>query len=78
MRDILDDGKYMSKKCNDAVTLMSKAYGDLIKAEEIVSDLKFYFDTHTDGAWEAGTHCTLCVSIGNLEMGVENIKKHLL
>ena len=79
MRDILQEGKYFSKKCTDAVTLMSKACRDLSKAEEIVSDLKFYFDTHEiDGAWEAGTQYRLSESIDELEKGVQVIKNYLL
>ena len=74
-----EESKYFSKKCTDAVTLMLKACRDLGKAEEIVSDLKFYFDTHEiDGAWEPNTRYRLNDSIDNLEMGVLDIKKYLL
>ena len=74
-----EENKYFSKKCTDAVTLMSKACRDLSKAEEIVSDLKFYVDTHEiDGAWEAGTQYRLSESIDELEKGVQIIKNYLL
>ena len=58
--------EYYSKKCNDAVELMTTKSKELGKVEEMVSDLKFYFETHNDGAWDAET-------IGLLEIGIQKL-----
>ena len=65
------------KKCNDAVALMSKISKDLCKVEEIVNDLKFYFETHNDGVWKGGIAYKLGVAKYELDKHYQSVKSVL-
>lgn len=70
----MDAYEYFSKKCDKTVKLMTTISNELGKVDEIVSDLSFYFKTHHDGYWEAGTTYRLVESIAEIEERVQSLK----
>ena len=73
-----EENKYFSKKCTDAMTLMSKAYEDLSKAEEIISDLSLYFKTHEfEDEWNVYIYYDLYQNIEILDKGLQKVKETL-
>ena len=66
--------EYYSKKCDDAVELMTTISKELGKVDEIVSDLSFYFETHRNGVWEASIIGLIEISIKKLEKNLESIR----
>ena len=72
---IMNKSDYISRKCSGAVALMSKISKDLCKVEEIVSDIKFYFETHNDGVWKGGTFRSLYEGVYELDQCLQSIKK---
>ena len=73
----MKDTDYYYKKCNDAVRLMSKACKELSKVEEIISDLKFYFETHHDGCWDTGLDYYLRGAESKLDIHYQSLKSIL-
>lgn len=70
----MKESDYFYKKCNDAVGLMSQACKELSKVEEIISDLRFYFETHNDGSWKSGIVYKLLKAIYVLDKHYQSVK----
>ena len=51
----MEELNYLRRKCDAIEALKSRICKDLSKVEEIVSDLKNFFEANHDSCWKAST-----------------------
>ena len=73
----MKESDYFYKKYNDAVALMSQACKELSKVEEIISDLRFYFETHRCGCWKPDIFFKLIDAKNELDKHYQSVKSVL-
>ena len=70
----MEERKYLCRQCNAVKALKSRICKDLSKVEEIVSDLKYFFEANHDGVWRSGTFRSLYEAMSELDEHYQSLK----
>ena len=70
----MEELNYLGRKCDAIEALKSRICKDLSNLEEIVSDLKNYFEANHNGYWHVGTSYCIEEAMSELDKHYQSAK----